>query len=123
MDIVRLKSGGPFEDQVGYCRAVVANGCVYVSGTVARGDDMPKDAPGQARQALEIIREALERAGTDMAHVVRVRYLLPDASEFPACFPVLAEAFGDNPPAATMLECGLIDPKYRIEIEVDAVLP
>jgi len=55
--------------------------------------------------------------------VVRVTYMLPDRHEFEACWPLLKAAFGDNPPAATMIECGLIDPKYRIEIEVTALMP
>lgn len=58
-----------------------------------------------------------------MSDVVRVKYYLPDCSGFEACWPVLKEYFGDNPPAATMLECNLIDPKYLIEIEVTAVAP
>ena len=57
-----------------------------------------------------------------MAKVVRVTYMLPDRAEFAPCWPILAEAFGENPPAATMIECGLIDPKFRIEIEVTAVI-
>jgi enamine deaminase RidA (YjgF/YER057c/UK114 family) len=55
--------------------------------------------------------------------VIRVTYMLPDRHEFEPCWPILAETFGANPPAATMIECGLIDPKYRIEIEVTALLP
>jgi enamine deaminase RidA (YjgF/YER057c/UK114 family) len=65
----------------------------------------------------------LKEAGTDFAHIVRVTYMLPDCAEFTPCLPILAETFGENPPVATMIECGLIDPKYRIEIEVTAVLP
>jgi enamine deaminase RidA (YjgF/YER057c/UK114 family) len=72
---------------------------------------------------LETIKTALDTAGTDLAHVVRVTYMLPDRTDFEPCWPVLREAFGENPPATTMIECGLIDPKYRIEIEVTAVLP
>jgi enamine deaminase RidA (YjgF/YER057c/UK114 family) len=49
--------------------------------------------------------------------------MLPDRTEFEPCWPILAEAFGANPPAATMIECGLIDPKFRIEIEVTALAP
>ena len=52
---------------------------------------------------------------------VRVNYYLPDAAEFEPCWPILSEVFGDNPPAATMVECNLIDPKYRIEIELTAI--
>ncbi|MCE8007884.1 RidA family protein [Aestuariivita sp.] len=122
MSIHRFKSGGLYEDKVGYCRAVVAGGFVHVAGTTAQGTDIPEDVVGQCRSALATIRSALTEAGSSMADVVRVTYMLPDRQEFEPCWPLLAEAFGDNPPAATMIECGLLDPKYRIEIEVTAVL-
>ncbi|KAE9631473.1 RidA family protein [Parasedimentitalea maritima] len=117
--IKRISSGGEFESKVGYCRAVVAGGFVHVAGTVGQGDG----ALEQCRSALEIIGKALDEAGSSFAQVVRVNYYLPDRTEFAPCWPILAETFGDNPPAATMIECGLIDPKYRIEIEVTALLP
>ena len=118
MEIRRIHSGGEFETKAGYCRAVVAGGFVHVAGTVGQGDG----AVAQCRSALEIIGKALVEAGASFSDVVRVTYMLPDRTEFAPCWPVLAEVFGDNPPAATMIECGLIDPKYRIEIEVTAVL-
>lgn len=119
MTITRISSGGEFEAKIGYCRAVVAGNMVFVAGTVGQGDGVA----AQCASALATIEGALERAGTDMAHVVRVTYYLPDRAEFEPCWPVLQAAFGENPPAATMIECGLIDPKFRIEIEVTAVLP
>lgn len=117
MAIKRIHSGGPFEAQVGYCRAVVAGGFVHVAGTVAEG----ADAPAQCRAVLKIIGRALAEAGVSFADVVRVRYMLPDRHEFEPCWPILKETFGAHPPAATMIECGLVDPKYRIEIEVTAL--
>jgi len=123
MTIKRISSGSPFEDKIGYCRAVVAGGFVHVAGTTAQGSEVPADVVGQCRSALGTIRAALEEAGSGMEHVVRVTYMLPDRHEFEACWPLLKAAFGDNPPAATMIECGLIDPKYRIEIEVTALMP
>ncbi|ANP35432.1 Putative translation initiation inhibitor, yjgF family [Phaeobacter gallaeciensis] len=119
MTIKRISSGGEFEKKVGYCRAVVAGGFVHVAGTVGQGEDVVS----QCRSALDIIAKALAEAGASFADVVRVNYYLPDRAEFDACWQMLAETFGDNPPAATMIECGLIDPKYRIEIEVTALLP
>ena len=119
MTIRRISSGSPFETKVGYCRAVVAGGFVHVAGTVGQGDTVVE----QCRSALDIINTALTRAGAGFADIVRVTYMLPDRTEFKACWPVLAQTFGDNPPAATMIECGLIDPQYRIEIEVTALLP
>ena len=115
----RINSGGEFESKAGYCRAVVAGGWVHVAGTVGQGEG----ALEQCKDALRIIEAALKEAGAGFADVVRVTYMLPDRNEFASCWPVLAEVFGDNPPAATMIECGLIDPKYRIEIEVTALLP
>jgi len=119
MALTRIPSGGPFEAKAGYCRAVVANGWVHVAGTVGQGDGIE----AQCRSALEVIGAALTKAGSGFEHVVRVTYMLPDRTEFEACWPLLAQTFGAHPPAATMIECGLIDPKYRIEIEVTAVLP
>ncbi len=119
----RIASGGIYEKKIGYCRAVVAGNMVYVAGTTAQGDDIPEDVVGQCRMALDAIGKALADAGSGFQEVVRVTYYLPDASDFEPCWPLLAEAFGDNPPAATMIETGLIDPKYRIEIEVTAVKP
>ncbi|WP_171121931.1 MULTISPECIES: Rid family hydrolase [unclassified Ruegeria] len=123
MAIRRISSGREFEAKVGYCRAVVSNGFVFVAGTCAQGDDIPKDIVGQCRSSLDAIGKALAEAGTDFAHVVRVNYYLPDMSEFELCWPLLVEAFGANPPAATVTECNLITPEDRIEIEVTAVLP
>lgn len=119
MTIKRLSSGGEFEARVGYCRAVVAGGFVHVAGTVGEGETVVD----QCRSALSVIEGALSRAGAGWADVVRVTYMLPDRAEFEPCWPILAEIFADHPPAATMIECGLIDPKYRIEIEVTALLP
>ncbi len=119
MTIRRISSGGAFEAKIGYCRAVVANGFVHVAGTVGEGDDVV----AQCNSALATIKKALIEAGVTFADVVRVTYMLPDRTEFEACWPVLRETFGENPPATTMIECGLIDPKYRIEIEVTAAIP
>lgn len=119
----RISSGGPFEAKIGYCRAVVAGGFAHIAGTVAGGPDVPADVVEQCKSALSIIETALHEAGTDFAHVVRVNYILPNRHDFEACWPILSQTFGDNPPAATMIEAGLIDPKFKIEIEVTAVMP
>lgn len=117
MTIRRIHSGGVFEAEIGYCRAVVAGGFVHVAGTVGQGETVVD----QCASALGIIERTLTEAGSSFASVVRVTYMLPDAREFEACWPLLRVAFGDHPPVATMIECGLIDPKYRIEIEVTAL--
>lgn len=126
MTIRRIHSGGAFEPKVGYCRAVVAGGWVHVAGTVAGPEaatgQPPIGAAAQCENALRIIQNALEEAGSGFKDVVRVTYILPDRAEFEACWPALRAAFGQNPPAAMMIESGLIDPKYRIEIEVTAYI-
>lgn len=119
--IRRIASGGRYERRVGYCRAVVAGGWVHVSGTTAQGDVISDDVVEQCQSALDTIAHALDEAGSSLAQVVRVTYILPDRSDFERCWPLLAATFGANPPAATMLEAGLIDPRYRIEIEVTAL--
>lgn len=119
MTIKRISSGGEFEARIGYCRAVVAGGFVHVAGTVGQGEDVV----AQCRSALDTIGKALDEAGASFADAVRVNYYLPDAAEFEPCWPLLSETFGANPPVATMIECNLIDPKFRIEIELTALLP
>ncbi|MEX0278692.1 MAG: Rid family hydrolase [Ruegeria sp.] len=121
--IRRIHSGGEYEEKVGYCRAVVANGFVFVAGTCAQGDDVPDDIVGQCKSALDAIGKTLEEAGASFADVVRVNYYLPDMSEFELCWPLLKDAFGANPPAATVIESKLITPQDLIEIEVTAALP
>ena len=118
-----ISSGSTFEEQIGYSRAVVDGDWIHVSGTT--GFDyatmtISGDVVEQADQALANVAAALAEAGCTFADVVRVRYLLPDAGDFEACWPALRRAFGEVRPAATMQECGLSDPRMRIEIEVTA---
>ena len=118
-----ISSGSTFEHEIGYARAVVDGDWVHVSGTT--GFDyatmtISEDVVEQARQALANIAAALDAAGASFADVVRVRYLLPDPADFEPCWPLLREAFGRVRPAATMMACGLSDPRMRIEIEVTA---
>jgi len=119
MKISRIHSGGAFEPKIGYCRAVVAGDWIHVAGTVGQGDTVTD----QCKDALDIVHAALTEAGADWKDVVRVTYMLPDRHDFEPCWPLLKDTFGAHPPAATMIECGLIDPKYRIEIEVTAFAP
>ena len=81
---------------------------------------LPPDVESQCGNALRIIGTALADAGMGFGDVVRVTYYLPDRTDFEACWPQLRAAFGPAPPAATMVEAGLIDPAMRIEIEVTA---
>ncbi|GHH69097.1 hypothetical protein GCM10017673_19040 [Streptosporangium violaceochromogenes] len=119
-------SGSTFEEEIGYARAVIDGDRVHVSGTT--GFDyatmtISADVIEQAEQCLRNVESALAEAGCSLADVVRVRYLLPDRADFQPCWPVLRRRFGDVRPAATMLVCGLFDPRMKIEIEVDARRP
>ncbi|WP_158851965.1 RidA family protein [Saccharothrix deserti] len=118
-----ILSGSTFEEQIGYARAVVDGDWVHVSGTT--GFDyatmtISDDVVAQAEQCLANIGAALAEAECTFADVVRVTYYLPDATDFEPCWPALRAVFGEVRPAATMLECGLSDPRMRIEIEVTA---
>lgn len=119
-----ISSGSTFERDIGYSRAVVQGGWVFVSGTT--GFDyatmtIAADIETQAEQCMKNIEAALAAAGAGVADVVRVHYILPDAAEFPRCWPVLRRYFGDVRPAATMIAAGLADPRMKIEIEVTAL--
>jgi enamine deaminase RidA (YjgF/YER057c/UK114 family) len=118
-----ISSGSPFEEQIGYSRAVVDGEWIFVSGTT--GFDyatmtISADVTEQADQCLQNIRNALRRAGADLTDVVRVTYILPKAEDFEPCWPVLRRHFGEVRPAATMICAGLLDPRMKIEIEVTA---
>ncbi|MBV9943513.1 MAG: RidA family protein [Solirubrobacterales bacterium] len=118
-----ISSGSTFEREVGYSRAVIDGDWAFVSGTT--GFDYARmaisdDVAEQARQALENISSALADADFSLADVVRTTYILPSTEDWPACWPVLREYFGDIRPASTMLVAGLADPRMKIEIEVTA---
>jgi enamine deaminase RidA (YjgF/YER057c/UK114 family) len=121
-----ISSGSTFEKEIGYSRAVVDGEWVFVSGTT--GFDyatmtLAEGVVAQAEQCLRNIEAALAQAGATFAHVVRVNYILPDAADFPACWPVLRKYFGEVRPAATMISAKLLDPRILIEIEVTARKP
>lgn len=118
-----IESGSTFEREIGYARAVVDGDWVFVSGTT--GFDyatmtISDDVAAQAEQTLDNIGAALAEAGCGFADVVRVRYILPDAADFPATWPALRRRFAEARPAATMISAGLADPRMKIEIEVTA---
>lgn len=120
----RISSGSSFEADIGYSRAIVAGPWVLVSGTTGFDYSTMTIAEGvveQAEQCLKNIEAALIQAGSGFADVVRVTYVLPDAGEFEACWPVLQRYFGEVRPAAMMISAGLADPRMKIEIEVTAL--
>lgn len=121
-----ISTGSPFEETIGYSRAVVTDGWVTVAGTTGYDYgtmEMPADVAEQCRNALATIEASLRQAGATMADVVRVRYILVDRADWKACWPVTSAVFGTVRPAATMMVAGLQDDGMKIEIEVDARLP
>ncbi len=118
-----ISSGSTFEQEIAYSRAVVDGEWVFVSGTTGfdyRSMTISDDLAEQTEQCLKNIEAALHSAGASLRDVVRVTYILPKASEFPECWPILRKYFGEIRPAATMISAGLVDPRMRIEIEVTA---
>jgi enamine deaminase RidA (YjgF/YER057c/UK114 family) len=127
MTIERYGSDNPWEETVGYCRAVRAGDHVHVAGTTATVDGRAVavgDAAEQTRVALGIVAEALARAGASLADVVRTRMFVTDMSQWEAIGRAHGEFFAAVRPVATMVEVtALIDPDLLVEIEVDAYAP
>ncbi len=122
-----IHTGAPWESIAGYCRAVRVGQHVAVSGTAPVGGDGEVVAPGdaylQAKCCIEIIRKALLEAGADLEDVVRTRMFVTDISQWPAVAKAHSEAFGEAPPATTMVEVAqLIDAAMLVEIEADAIV-
>ena len=121
-----ISSGSPYEPVVGFSRAVVVGPHVYVAGTapiMPDGAEPPADAYGQARRCLEIILAALEQAGAGAEHVVRTRVYLTRVEDFEQVGRAHGEVFAASRPANTTLVVeGLVDPRWLVEIEADAVV-
>ncbi len=121
-----ISSGSTFEAEIGYSRAVVQDGWVFVAGTT--GFDystmtISDDVMAQCEQAFRNIEKALAEAGATFADVVRVQYILPARDDWPACWPVTRKYLGEIRPASTMLVAELQDPRMKIEIEMTARRP
>jgi enamine deaminase RidA (YjgF/YER057c/UK114 family) len=120
-----ISSGAAFEERVGYSRAVRVGDQVWVSGTapiMPDDADPPTGAYDQARVCLEIIAAALEEAGTSLAAVVRTRIYVTDASLIGEVGRAHAEAFATVRPATTGIVAQLLDPRWLVEIEAEAVI-
>jgi len=117
-----IAGSSPYEPIIGFSRAVRVGNTVHVSGTGPVGAD-EADAATQTRHTLEIIRAALEKAGARMEDVVRTRMYLTRVEDWEAVGRAHGEFFGAIRPAATMVVVAkLLNPSWRIEIEVDAVV-
>jgi enamine deaminase RidA (YjgF/YER057c/UK114 family) len=127
MERERVFSGAPWEKRAGYCRAVRVGPSIFVSGTAPVAGDGSTFAPGdpyrQAKRCFEIVERALAELGASPADVVRTRMYVTDIGRFEDFSRAHLEAFGENPPATTMVEIkALISPDMLIEVEADAVL-
>lgn len=126
MERVNISSGAPWEEKVGYSRAVRIGNIIEVSGTVALkdGELIGKDnAYLQTKRILEIIKEVLEQAGASLKDVIRTRIFVTDISQWEEIGQAHGEAFRTIKPATSMIEVSqLIDPDYLLEIEASAVV-
>jgi len=122
-----VSSGSPYEPMIGFSRAVRDGRHVFVAGTCAvmpGNVEPPADAYGQARRCLEIIIGALGEAGAGPEHVIRTRTFLLDAGDWEEVGRAHGEVFADVRPASTMIVVSaLLDPRWIVEIEADALLP
>jgi enamine deaminase RidA (YjgF/YER057c/UK114 family) len=122
----RAFSGTPWEEKVGYCRALRVGQQVYVSGTAPSDDQggtfAPGDAYAQTRRCFEIIQQALADLGADLSDVVRTRVYLTDMGRWEEVAQAHRELFADHPPCNTTVEIpALIHPDMLVEIEVEAL--
>ncbi len=124
MSLRRLTSGGPWEDVVGYCRAVVAGPWVLVSGSTATVEGQVVgvgDMYAQTVAAFGVGLDGLRRAGLDVPDVVRTRIYLTDMSRQPEAGRAHRELFAEHPPANTTVEVSaLAHPDHLVEVEIDA---
>lgn len=117
----------PFAGVVGYSRAVRVGAHVSVSGTapiMPEGVEPPADAYGQTKRCLEIVVDALRELGAGPEHVVRTRIYLTRAEDWEEVGRAHGEVFGEVRPASAMLViAGLLDPRWLVELEADAIVP
>jgi len=119
----RASSGSPFEDTIGFSRAVKVGSRILVSGTAPIWPDgsCDPDPAAQTRRCLEIIVDALEQLGAGAADVVRTRMFITGAVDADAVGRAHGEIFRDVRPAATMVVvAALLDPRWKVEIEAEA---
>lgn len=117
-----ISGGSPYEPMIGFSRAVRVGNAVHLAGTGPVGADS-EDAAGQTRRIFAIAEKALAEADATFSDVVRTRMYLTHTEDWEAVGRVHGEFFGDIRPAATMVVvAALLNPAWRIEIEMDAVI-
>lgn len=120
-----VSSGSPWEPKIGFSRALRVDDRVFVSGTAPVWPDgnCDDDIEVQTRRCFEIVQEALSEAGATLADVVRTRMYIVDPNDAEAVGEVHGELFGDVRPAATMVVVkALLDPRWKVEVEAEALL-
>ena len=122
MNRQNISGTSPFEPIIGFSRAVRIGNVIHVSGTGPVGaEDLP--ASDQTRHVLALIENALHQAGAKFEHVVRTRMFIAKVEDWQEVGRAHGEVFGSIRPAATMVSAQLLNPKWRVEIEADAVVP
>lgn len=125
MERQHARSGSPFEQSIGFSRAVRVGPSVTVSGTAPVWPDghVDPDPAVQARRCWEIMLAALEELGGGVEHVVRTRQYVVDPADADAVGAVHGEIFGAVRPASTMVVvAALLDPRWKVEMELDAIV-
>jgi enamine deaminase RidA (YjgF/YER057c/UK114 family) len=120
-----IRGTSPYEDVMGYSRAVVVGKHVYVAGTAPippDGSAPPEGSYEQTRLCLEIVRRALAQAGAGLEHVVRTRVYIAGPEHFEGMARAHGEAFAEVRPVNTTVVASLLDPAWTVELDVDAVL-
>ncbi|HYY77156.1 MAG TPA: RidA family protein [Gaiellaceae bacterium] len=121
-----ISSGSPYESLMGYSRAVRVGDRVFVAGCapiMPDGAEPPTDAYGQTRRCLEIIAAALAEAGSSLEDVVRTRVYLVRVEDFEGVSRAHGEAFSEiRPVNTTVVIAALMDPRWLLEIEAEAVV-
>ena len=127
MSRILVSSGSPFEDKIGFSRAVRVDNIIAVAGTAPLASDGTTHAPGdlyaQTRRCLEIMCRAIEEAGGHIRDIIRTRIFLTDISRWSEAAKAHGEFFADVKPACTFMQItGLIRPDWLVETEADCVI-
>ncbi|WP_151081980.1 RidA family protein [Nocardioides cynanchi] len=125
MDRRHARSGSPFEDTIGFSRGVRVGNTVAVAGTTPVWPDgqVDPDPAVQARRCWEIALTALDELGGRAEDVIRTRQYVVTADIADAVGAVHGDVFGDVRPASTMIViAGLLDPRWLVEVELDAIV-